>query len=161
MDLFSSLQPSERKHLAQRLDFTPFERGALMTRQGDDADCLYLMVDGHADVLIDAPDGGMAMVAEVGPGSFFGEMGLMTGEPRSATVVARSKVDAFRLDKDAFEEVLRARPAIAEEICQILARRRTELDQTREALDSEAEARRLAKAHGDLLARIQKFFALN
>ena len=85
----------------------------------------------------------------------------MTGEPRSATVVARSKVDAFRLDKNAFEEVLRARPTIAEEICQLLAHRRTELDQTREALDSEAEARRLAKAHGDLLVRIQKFFALN
>lgn len=160
IDLLAGLQEDELRILAARLVPAPFAAGALMTRQGAEADFLYLVVDGWADVVIENLDGHSARVAELGPGSFFGEMGLMTGEPRTATVIARTRVKAFRLGKEAFQEILRARPAIAEEVSQILAQRREELAVTRETLD--AEARRQIASNGPLvLQKIRRFFALD
>lgn len=161
VDVFESLEPEELQTLARRLHHSPFARGALMTRQGAEANWLYLMIEGRADVLVEGPEGEPAPVAELGPGSFFGEMGLMTGEPRAATVIARTRVDAYRLDKSAFEEVLRSRPALAEDISSVLAQRRTELDMVREQLDTEAARRRLSATRSDLLERIQAFFGLD
>jgi CRP-like cAMP-binding protein len=88
-------------------------------------------------------------------------MGLMTGEPRSATVVARTEVESYRLGKEAFQEVLRSRPAVADEISSLLAQRRVELDAARETLDSEAEAALLSTARRDILKDIRGFFGLD
>lgn len=160
VDLFETLQEDELEWLAGRLQPAPFARGALMTRQGEAADWLYLLLDGRADVLLERPDGDPIAVAELGPGSFFGEMGLMTGEPRSATVIARSRVNACRLDKAAFQEVLQARPEIAEEISAVLAQRQAELQTLRESNDGGGDSPRRRAAIGALLNRIQTFFGL-
>lgn len=160
IDLLSTLHEEELRLLAGRLVPSPFAAGEVMTRQGAEADFLYLVVDGWADVMIEAEDGSSARVAELGPGSFFGEMGLLTGEPRSATVIARSRVHAFRLDKEAFQEVLQARPAIAEEVSNILAQRRGELAATRENLDAEARKQFLSSGRA-VLNRIRRFFSLD
>jgi CRP-like cAMP-binding protein len=99
-------------------------------------------------------------VAELHEGDFFGEMGMMTGEPRSATVSALTDVECYRLDKEAFDEILSRRPEIAEDISQILARRRAELEAIREGLNEEAKRARMRRHQGDLLDRIRKFFTL-
>ena len=99
-------------------------------------------------------------VASLGAGEFFGEMGLMTGEPRTATVIALTDVECYRLDKDAFKETLQSRPEIAEDISAILARRRVELEAAREDLDEEAKRKRMDYHQGDLLRRIKNFFIL-
>ena len=57
----------------------------------------------------------------------FGEMGLMTGEPRSADVVARTDIECYRFDKNAFNHVMQARPEVAAEFSRTLAERRVEL----------------------------------
>ena len=99
-------------------------------------------------------------VAELHEGDFFGEMGMMTGETRSATVSALTDVECYRLDKEAFDEILSRRPAIAEGISQMLARRRAELEAIREGLNEEAKRARMRRHQGDLLDRIRKFFTL-
>ena len=99
-------------------------------------------------------------IATLHAGDFFGEMGMMTGEPRSATVIALSDVECYRVDKDAFHNILRSRPEIAEDISEVLARRRVELDAAREDLNEEAKRARMRKHQGDLLQRIRNFFAL-
>jgi CRP-like cAMP-binding protein len=87
-------------------------------------------------------------------------MGMMTGEPRSATVIALSDVECYRLDKEAFNDILKHRPEIAEDISEQLARRRVELDAAREGLNEEAMQARLRYHQGDLLQRIRRFFTL-
>ncbi|OLE52002.1 MAG: hypothetical protein AUG51_20065 [Acidobacteria bacterium 13_1_20CM_3_53_8] len=162
VELFHTLMEDELRELAPHLSVAPFVRGEAMTRQGAQAHWLYIMTKGEAEVRI-AVDGSQMSkkVAELNKGDFFGEMGLMTGEPRTATVVARTDVECYRLDKEAFNDILRRRPEIAEDISHVLARRRVELDAVRENLNEEAKRRRMRRAQGDFLQRIRSFFTLS
>jgi CRP-like cAMP-binding protein len=158
VDLFKTLTPEEVQEVALRLQPAPFIQGDVMTRQGAQAHWLYIIVSGQADVVVERPDGATAKINEMGPGSFFGEMGLLTGAPRSATVIARSPVDCYRLDKEAFREVLLTRPALAEElsgIMQVRMREQTEAIKQLETHASTAPAGPL-----DLIAAIRAFFNL-
>lgn len=161
LELFATLTEEERHTLAAGLKFAPFVRGEAMTRQGAEAHWLYLITSGRAEVRVSLDGGSKSeRVATLGPGDFFGEMGLMTGEPRSATVVALTDVECYRLDKDTFQATLEQRPQLAADISTVLARRRVELEATKEGLTEEKKRQRLRHHESDLLRRMQKFFAL-
>jgi small-conductance mechanosensitive channel/CRP-like cAMP-binding protein len=160
VELFESLTDEERHSLATRLLVAPFVRGEVLTRQGAEAHWLYVITKGEAEVRV-STDGNLSEhVANLGPGDFFGERGMMTGEPRSATVTALSDVECYRLDKEAFDDILQRRPEIAENISEILARRRVELEAALEDLDEETRQMRARQHQGDLLQRIKDFFRL-
>ncbi|HLA78125.1 MAG TPA: mechanosensitive ion channel family protein [Vicinamibacteria bacterium] len=161
VEILRPLPEEERVFLAESLHYAPFAAGEVLTRQGAEGHYLYLILEGEVSVRVTANGGLEREVARLKAGDFFGEMSLMTGERRSATVVAEAGVECFRLDKPAFEEILRRRPEVAEPVAEILARRRLELAAVREGLDQEAQSRRLAAAKGDLLARIRDFFGLD
>ncbi|MBA4177380.1 MAG: mechanosensitive ion channel protein MscS [Leptothrix sp. (in: Bacteria)] len=157
--LFASLDEAERRKIAERLSFAPFARGDVMTRQGATAHWLYILVAGEAEVWWQAPSGERRLVSRLPPGSIFGEMGLMTGAPRAATVVAASDVECYRLDKASFEDIVRDRQAIAESISQILAQRQHEYG------EAQADFRRQQHEPGvhrtDILERMRAFFGLH
>ncbi|MDP2370151.1 cyclic nucleotide-binding domain-containing protein [Rhodoferax sp.] len=153
--LFAELPPDEQLTLAQHLVHAPFVRGDTLTRQGAVAHWLYLIVQGEAEVMVDN-GGARTRITTLHDGDFFGEMGMLTGEPRSATVIASSDVDCYRLDKVGFAKVLLARPSMAEEISAVLAQRRQELD----SLVKQA-AQVSPRSHADeVLARIKSFFGV-
>lgn len=131
-----------------------------MTRQGAEAHWLYLITRGDAEVRVSVEGNLTERVATLHKGGFFGEMGMMTGEPRTATVVALSDVECYRVDKEAFNEILQKRPEIAEHISEHLAQRRAELDAAREGLNEEAKRARMNYHKDDLLNRIRNFFTL-
>jgi small-conductance mechanosensitive channel/CRP-like cAMP-binding protein len=160
VELFRPLSEEDRQFLAGSLHYAPFAAGEMLTRQGAEAHWLYLIVDGRVAVRVLADGGLDREVAQLGAGDFFGEMSLMTGEPRSATVVALTPVTCYRLDKAAFQEILRRRPSLADPVAEILARRRVGLTAAREDLDQEARKRRVVAVQVDLLARIRDFFGL-
>ena len=156
VDLFAPLASTEREALADHLTYAPFVAGDVITRQGAVAHWLYLILSGRADVWLDTPQG-RSHVNALEAGDVFGEMGLMTGEPRRATVTAVSDVVCYRLDKPGFETILKARPDIAGVISKVLAARETQLEGRREA----AIRADHAPAHHDaILARIRSFFGL-
>lgn len=161
VELFQTLTDEEKSSLVPHLRVAPFVRGETITKQGAKAHWLYIITKGDAAVHVTV-DGSNASerVAELHQGDFFGEMGMMTGEPRSATVSAQTDVECYRLDKEAFDEILGRRPEIAEDISQILAQRRAELEAIREGLNEEGKRARMRRHQGDLLNRIRKFFAL-
>ena len=129
-------------------------------QEGAEAHWLYIVESGEVAVMI--RDGKTEKeVARIGAGEFFGERSLLTGDPRSATIVARTQVECWRLDQAVFRELLERRPEIAEEVAEVLARREAELDQVREDLSQEAAARRMAETKTDLVARIRSFFKLD
>jgi small-conductance mechanosensitive channel len=161
VELFHSLTEAERRELAEHLSVAPFVRGEAITRQGAQAHWLYIITQGEAEVRIADGDSHISKkVADLRAGDFFGEMGLMTGTPRTATVMALTDVECFRLDKEGFHDILRRRPEIANDVAHILAHRRVELDAVREGLNEEAKRLRLRHAHVDLLRRIRNFFTL-
>jgi small-conductance mechanosensitive channel/CRP-like cAMP-binding protein len=161
LELFRTLTDEERRSLAGRLRPAPFTRGEAITRQGAKAHWLYVIVSGDVEVRVAVPGRAASeLVATLHAGDFFGEMGMMTGEPRSATVMAISNVECYRLDKHAFDDIMQSRPEIAEDISEVLARRRAELDAVREDLSEEAKRDRMKHHQVDVLARIKEFFAI-
>ncbi len=160
VDLFDALDPESRDRLAERLRHAPFAPDEAMTRQGAEGDWLYMIIDGHASVRV-AQDGAEKEVARLAPGNFFGEMSLMTGARRTATVVATTDVECYCLDKAAFQDVLHARPEVAEGMAAILAKRHAGLAAAKEGLDAEARERRLAEDKRDILYKMRAFFGLS
>ncbi len=161
VDLFRDFTAEELQTLAERLVYAPFTAGELITRQGSVADWLYLLTTGEADVYLEKPGRTRRLVNTLGRGSIFGEMGLMTGEPRTATIVARTDVETYRLEKAAFGDILHSRPTLAEEISRILAARREALSNAQHDLDAERPRQRVEPESLEILARIQRFFGLD
>jgi len=159
VELFSKLTSEERRELASRLRVAPFVRGEVLTKQGAEAHWLYMIIEGKAEVQVSV-DGKSEKVASIGEGDFFGEMGMMTGAPRRATVFAQTDMLCYRLDKGAFQEIMNRRPEIAEDISHVLARRNVELEAVREELSEEAIRLRMDKTQTALLDRIREFFRL-
>ncbi|BDT69491.1 hypothetical protein os1_36820 [Comamonadaceae bacterium OS-1] len=153
--LFASLPEAEQHTLAAHLVHAPFVAGSTITRQGSVAHWLYLILRGEAEVVVDS-SAGRTTVARLHDGEFFGEMGLLTGEPRSATVRAVTDVECYRLDKEGFGLVLAARPALAEDVATLLAQRRAEF-----AARIQKTATAVPPVRSkDLLARMQAFFGM-
>jgi CRP-like cAMP-binding protein len=158
IELFAALDDAERRKIAERLVPAPFASGDVMTRQGATAHWLYIVASGEAEVWWQPPDGERRLVSRLPPGSIFGEMGLMTGAPRAATVVAAGDVQCYRLDKASFEDILHERQSLAESLSAILAQRQHAYGQTQEAFRNE---RREPAAHrADILQRVRDFFGL-
>ena len=163
IELFASFQDGELEEVARHMVPAPFLAGETLTRQGDVAHWLYVLARGEARVVYEA-DGEQREVGTLRAGtkdSFFGEFGMLTGAPRSSSVVAVTDTDCFRLDKEGFELVLRKRPAIAEEISRIMTRRRSGLAEKQDELSESARQRRFDAEHGELLGRIRRFFGLD
>ncbi|MFA6317761.1 MAG: mechanosensitive ion channel family protein [Elusimicrobiota bacterium] len=162
VDILRSLTDAELQQLALRLKPTLFAKGETITRQGASADWLYIVSSGEAEVFVGTRTGSATRsVARLKAGDFFGEMGLMTGEPRSATVVALCDAACYRLDRDGFRDILAARPGLAEGISRLLAERKLGLDAARGELKEDAAAGDLAQEQRTLLSTIRVFFGLS
>src|SRR5207302_1946249 len=138
----------------------PFGRSEIITRQDSAAHWLYVLTRGEVEVRVRGEGGAEKLVTRMGAPNVFGEMGVMTGERRTASVIAATEVECYRIDKDVFKAVLRNRPELVETITQVMARRRVELAAVREGLDAEARGRRVKEERSEILASIQNFFGL-
>ena len=99
-------------------------------------------------------------VATLHAGDFFGEMSLLTGEPRSASLKALEDSECYRLDRVAFSDILHGRPEIAHYLSQLLARRQVEIAAIRHDLDAEARAALMKGQQESIFAKIHKLFGL-
>ena len=160
VSIFRSLTGDEREQLADALIFAPFAPGEALVVQGNAVHHLYILTRGTVEVRVSTDGLPFRAVAKLQAPDFFGEMGMLTGEMRKATVVALTETDCFRLEKERFQKVLEARPAIAVEIAGILAARDVELMAVKENLSEEAKKLRLEDEHGSLLAKMQRFFGI-
>jgi CRP-like cAMP-binding protein len=161
VDLFKSLTPEERDFVADHLRYAPFTAGETCTRQGSVAHWLYVLTSGRAEIRrrVDGSTLHKTLTTVDAPG-FFGEMGLMTGEPRAADVVAMTDVECYRLDKEGLQRILEERPEVAEQFSKTLAERRVALAVAAEGLDEEAQRARMQSEQTRILDRIQTFFGL-
>jgi small-conductance mechanosensitive channel/CRP-like cAMP-binding protein len=161
VELFKQMTDDELHKLAERLKYAPFAKGNVITKQGAPAQhWLFIIINGETEVYLEATNGEKRRLNVLTKGDFFGEMSLMTGAPRAASVIARTDVECYRLDKEAFEEIMQARPSIAEEVSHILVMRRTQLDSALQNLDEEALHKEIYHRHSEVLATIKRFFGL-
>ena len=162
LPLFAAFTDAERSELATRLTDAYYLDGDVISQQGDASDSLFVLARGRVKVLRDGHDGRRERRAlgELDAPTYFGEMGLLTGDPRTATVVANGDVLCYRLSRDAFDSVLQARPEIVDALSHTVAQRRAENDATLRALDDAARARHASSAAAALVRRIRSFFDL-
>jgi small-conductance mechanosensitive channel/CRP-like cAMP-binding protein len=156
VQLFAGLSEAEKAEIAERLQYAPFARGDVVTKQGNAAHWLYILAFGDAEVLYEPPGGTAQLIGSVQAGQFFGEMALINGEARSATVMAKTDVECYRLDRASFQELLRQRPEIAAEVRRVIGARKPDLEQARDAFARVPETVDEKKVR--LLTRIRRFF---
>jgi CRP-like cAMP-binding protein len=159
IDLFAPLEEHDRETLAKGMRHVSFARGEEIIRQGEPGDSLYLIHEGEVSVRLNV-EGVEREVATLDAGKFFGEMSLLTGEPRRATCSAKNDVQCYVVDQRAFRLILDAKPSIAEEISSLLGTRQMALEGEREGLSAEVRARRAADASSRVLSKIRDFFHL-
>jgi CRP-like cAMP-binding protein len=160
VDLFAQMTDDELAKLAEWLKYAQFAKGNLISKQGAIAHWLYIITNGEAEVYIESPAGVRSSVNVLSRGNFFGEMGMMTGEPRSASVIARTDLECYRLDKEAFAGIMQARPNIADEITHVLVERRAALDSVLHHLDEQTRQQAKSSQHSELLKNVKQFFGL-
>jgi small-conductance mechanosensitive channel/CRP-like cAMP-binding protein len=161
--LFAELVEEERRLIAEHLVEQHYAGKELIIREGDLDDSLFVIDRGEVEVFITSAHGTRKVLTQLREGDFFGEMALLTGERRKASVEANGDVRVYRLDKENFKEVLERKPEILEEIGNVLSRRQTELtdviaessgSHTPEVLMNPGEAK------NRILSRIRNYFGL-
>jgi len=118
IEMLHSLSPSEMQAIIPLLKSLAVEPGTVLCEEGAPGDALFLIVAGEAEIVKS-----QKLMAVLGAGDMFGEMALLTGEERSATVVARTAMELYELDKVDFDAMLTRSPQLASGLSRILARR--------------------------------------
>lgn len=132
--LFSGLTDAELEKLSRVSVRKRVERGAFIVRAAESTDSLYSLLTGRAKVTNTDEEGREIILAWLGPGEFFGEMGLIDGSPRSANVVASETCELLVLCKDDFQRCMQDNFQVAQKLMQILVRRLREADRKIESL---------------------------
>ncbi len=159
VEFFDHLPPAARRRLACRARTRHFAAREVIIRQGDIGDELFILESGEVVVTTDQPGEGPLEVARLGPGSFFGEMAALTGEPRKATVRALSECEVLVIGKAALAEVFAEAPEVAEHVSQTIAQRQANLN-ARLSEHGPAHPHAVAEHSHKLLERIKDFFSI-
>ena len=160
VEIFSPLSAAELRELVNHVIVKTYAAGEVPVRQGDSGDSFYIIKSGRVDVVVEKSPRESAVVATLGPGNFFGEMSLLTGAVRTATIRVKDDAELIVIDKESFGATLAHNPSIAESLSHILTERQAGLDAERERLDAAALERRKKDASGKMLSRIRDFFGL-
>ncbi len=127
---FQGLSASARAALERSVEQREFLPQTLIVREGSAGDAAYLVLTGRVAVRRKDPSSGVEFqLAELGPGQMFGEMALLTGKPRTASVAAIEATACALLTRAAFEQVMRHEPDLALSMMRVLAGRLERMDE--------------------------------
>jgi CRP-like cAMP-binding protein len=121
--LFKTIGGEDLAQVAHIADEVYFEGGETLIEQGAPGDCLYVLIDGQVDVVVD----GRVKLATVGSRAILGEMAVVTDAPRTATCTAVEETIALKIDRDAFWELMGQHPAVALGVIRQMSERVEEL----------------------------------
>jgi CRP/FNR family transcriptional regulator, cyclic AMP receptor protein len=121
--LFEGLSRRHLKQITEHADEISFRPNETIVEAGQPGGSFFVVVEGEAKVVR-----GPKVLARVGPGEFVGEISLLDGGPRTATVVADTSVLAIRIFKSSFDKVLAQEPSVATKILMVVARRLREAE---------------------------------
>ena len=112
--LFEMLGDVEREAIVKEMEVESHDEGSVIISEGDPGTSMYLIASGEVKVYTrsSAPGGGSLYLARLGEGDFFGEVSVLTGKPRTATITASQRTELLRLDKDKLDGVLSKHPGI-------------------------------------------------
>ena len=152
VDILSPLSDEAHETIADAAKVHFYSKGEAILRHGSAGDSMFVVHGGTVSIrLPDDVSGEVREVAKLGSGSVFGEMALLTGETRTADVVALTDVTAIEIGKDALQPILQSHPELASAISHKVMQRRTDLDAARATTEEEEKT---------VLSRIRDYFGL-
>ena len=158
VDFLDVLTPEHHRRLAAASELRLFAPGEVIVREGEKGGELFVIDRGTVNIEIVRDNGKQLKVAQLASGQFFGEMGLMTGEPRTATVRAKTDCALIVIGHGPFHDVLRQAPELVEKMSELLAARMAELEaaesQRRPTIEPASERSQR------LISQIKNFFKL-
>ncbi|MBP6003118.1 MAG: mechanosensitive ion channel family protein [Pyrinomonadaceae bacterium] len=152
--IFAPLSDEEHGKLAAAATTRIYAPGENIVRKGQEGNSMFVIVRGKVNVQIPEPDG-PKVVGTLSENDFFGEMSLLTGENRTATVVAVEETEVLRIGKNALKPVLEINPDLVLTISEIMDKRKSGLVEASKATDSVS----VEKSKG-VIQSIRKFFGL-
>ncbi len=121
--LFSNMDDEERRELRSLMTERIFQPGQLVMKAGEEVSSLQIIERGEVEIWLIDTDGKKVVLDVLGPGKFIGELAMLTGESRSASVTSSEEVATLELDRDAFFDFLRRRPEAAIDVLTELGER--------------------------------------
>lgn len=159
-ELLNSISEQEAQILTDDLQLERYAAGEILLREGEVGDCFFVVLEGTCSIKVSTEHAGLIPVTSIGVGSLVGEMSLLAGTPRSATVVATSDVVTARIGRSALSKLLAARRDLLDVFTHYAAEHAREIEAAR-ALSTQTEnAKSAALDEKALGERIRRFFGL-
>ena len=151
----AALTDEQRAELARASRALLYPAGEAIVSEGDAGDSMFVLARGEASVTLSQTDGDVATLRE---GALFGEMSLLTGDARSATVTALTDCELIEVSADAFRRVVLSDAAIVERVAAAIETRRAELERHRA---TRAQGSAVAETPQTFLTRVRQFLRLS
>ena len=159
IEFLSPINYDELRNIAAYSSFETFGTGETIVKQGDTGDTFYLIHSGSVDVLYKDSAGNEKPLATLKQGEFFGEMSLLAGEPRRATVIANEDTSCIVVNSKGFQNIFIKNPTLAESLSELLAKRSDELEKIKNLAVSEREKLEAEiSLKKNIMNKIKKFF---
>ena len=110
--LFEVLTDEERDALVREMELESHEEGSVIISEGQPGSSMYVIASGEVKVFTNGAGGSTLYLARLGEGDFFGEVSMLSGKPRTATITASQRTELLRLDKDKLDNALATYPGI-------------------------------------------------
>lgn len=121
--MFKGLDDSDLQSIAKHISTHTYPRNTILMHEGEPPDAMYIVTDGRVKIYVSDAEGKELVLDTLSPGEFFGELALIDGSPRSATVVTTTETTISKILKTDFDHCLQASPKIAVNLLKILSRR--------------------------------------
>lgn len=154
VSIFAPLSSDEIQQLASVSTSRLYAPGEAIVRRGQEGNSMFVIIRGSVKVQIPEKTEVLTL-GDLSENDFFGEMSLLTGEPRSANVIAAEETEVLHIKKDGLKPIFESNPSLVESICELIAERKELLDaQTAAAAEDQTEAKK------GVMRSIRKFFGL-
>jgi CRP-like cAMP-binding protein len=159
LEIFTPLDREDLVNIASQIKVLELPSESLIIREGDSGNSLFVITIGEVAVQIEREGDDPLELARLSEGICFGEMSLLTGEPRTASVVSTAECQLIEVPKKALEPVIRSRPELGRQLAEIMAHRKAK---TQEMVDSEDQASvEAVKTYAkECLGKIRSFFGI-
>ena len=153
--VFSTLSREDLAHVAQVAMPRQFEAGAVVFREGDEGSTCFIVRTGRARAIREHPDGRSITLAHFGPGDIFGEMAMLDGERRSATVETTEDTEAIAILSADMHRLLHEHPGISVKLIAALGQRLRSTNERLARQSFQTVQSRVAAALAQLVATVR------
>ncbi len=159
-ELFKMLNDEQILKLAESSSKHLYSKGEILVHQGDSGDSLLIILNGRVEVYVSDSSGRKTHLADLHDGDYFGEMSLLTGEPRSASVCAVAETEIIVVKKEGLANLLETEPLILEPLSEMLEKRLEDLSSraVNRSIEEQEKKQPVQKDH--ILGRIRDFFGI-